>query len=143
MESMDIRDTLLKNGLKITPQRIVVMEALHKLKDHPTTECIIDFIKQNHPNIATGTIYKILETFVEKKIIQKVKTDKDIMRYDAVKENHHHLYCAKSDRIEDFFDEDLDQLIAQYFEKKKIKDFRIDEIKLQILGVFNEKRKNQ
>ena len=141
MEPIDVREILLKNGLKITPQRIVVLEAMQKLKGHPTAECIIDFIKQNHPNISAGTIYKNLETFVEKKIIWKVKTDKDIMRYDTIKEKHHHMYGEESNQIEDYFDENLDQLISLYFEKKKIKGFRISEIKLQIIGAFTDKRK--
>jgi hypothetical protein len=43
-------------------------------KHYNLPENIIDFIKTNHPNIATGTVYKTLETFVEKGLIKKVKT---------------------------------------------------------------------
>ena len=50
-----------------------------------------------------------------------MKTDKDIMRYDGVIEKHHHLYCSKSDIIEDYIDQDLDLLLKKYFDKKKIK----------------------
>ena len=136
MKFKKTRETLIKAGLKVTPQRLVVLEAVTKLRDHPTAERIIDFIKQNHPNIAVGTVYKTLETFVEKEIIEKVKTDKDIMRYDAILEKHHHLYCIKSDRIEDYYDDELNQILKDYFEKKSIKDFKIEDIKLQIIGNF-------
>ena len=136
MKFKKTRETLIKAGLKVTPQRLVVLEAVTKLGDHPTAERIIDFIKQNHPNIAIGTVYKTLETFVEKEIIEKVKTDKDIMRYDAILERHHHLYCIKSDRIEDYYDDELNQILKDYFEKKNIKDFKIEDIKLQIIGNF-------
>ena len=136
MKFKKTRETLIKAGLKVTPQRLVVLEAVTKLGDHPTAERIIDFIKQNHPNIAVGTVYKTLETFVEKEIIEKVKTDKDIMRYDAILEKHHHLYCIKSDRIEDYYDDELNQILKDYFEKKSIKDFKIEDIKLQIIGNF-------
>jgi len=44
---------LFDAGLKITPQRIAVLEAVLKLRNHPTAENVIDFIKTNHPNIAT------------------------------------------------------------------------------------------
>ena len=136
MKFKKTRETLIKAGLKVTPQRLVVLEAVTKLGDHPTAERIIDFIKQNHPNIAVGTVYKTLETFVEKEIIEKVKTDKDIMRYDAILEKHHHLYCIKSDRIEDYYDDELNQILKDYFEKKSIKDLKIEDIKLQIIGNF-------
>ena len=69
-------------------------------------------------------------------LIKKVKTEKDIMRYDAVMESHHHLYCSESDRIEDYKDNELNELLEKYFEKKKIPDFKIEDIKLQIIGKF-------
>lgn len=136
MKFEKIRETLIKKGLKVTPQRLVVLEAVIELGNHPTAEKIIDFIKQNHPNIAVGTVYKTLETFVEKGIIKKVKTDKDVMRYDAILEKHHHLYCIESDRIEDYYDDELNQILKNYFEEKNIKDFKIEDIKLQIIGNF-------
>jgi Fur family peroxide stress response transcriptional regulator len=66
-----------------------------------------------------------------------VKTDRDAMRYDGILESHHHLYCAESDRIEDYTDLELDQMLEDYFRKKRIPGFRIDEIRLQIKGTFN------
>jgi Fur family peroxide stress response transcriptional regulator len=58
------------------------------------------------------------------------------MRYDAVMQKHHHLYCSETDKIEDFEDPELDQLIAEYFAKKKINGFEVKEISLQITGKF-------
>ena len=130
------------SNLKVTPQRIAVLEALNNLKNHPTTDKIKEYVVKNHPNIAVGTIYKTLETFVEKGLVKKVKTEKDVMRYDAILENHHHLYCEETERIEDFFDEDLDKIINNYFQKRKIPNFKVKDIKLQIIGTFNNKSNN-
>lgn len=139
MKSEDIRKSLIEKGLKITPQRLAVLEAVIELGNHPTADKITEFIKRNHPNIAVGTIYKTLETFVEKKLVRRVKTDKDFMRYDAILEKHHHLYCAKSDRIEDYYDEELNKLLERYFKNKKLDHFTIEDIKLQIVGTFINK----
>jgi Fur family transcriptional regulator, peroxide stress response regulator len=131
----------LKNGnLKVTPQRIAVLEALNNLKEHPTADKIKEYVVKNHPNIAVGTIYKTLETFVETGLVKKVKTEKDVMRYDAILDNHHHLYCKDSERIEDFFDEELDSMLEKYFMKKRIPNFKVKDIKLQIIGTFNNKK---
>ena len=132
----EITSRLSDTGLKITPQRIAVLEAVMELKNHPTAENVIDFIKTNHPNIATGTVYKTLETFVGRRLINKVKTDRDIMRYDGMTDPHHHLYCSSSNRIEDFMDPELLKMIEQYFETHKIPNFKIEDIKLQIIGEF-------
>jgi Fur family transcriptional regulator, peroxide stress response regulator len=135
---IDLKDS----NLKVTPQRVAVLEALNNLKNHPTADKIKEYVVKNHPNIAVGTIYKTLETFVDKGLVKKVKTEKDVMRYDAILENHHHLYCEDTERIEDFFDDELDNLIDKYFQRKKIPNFKVKDIKLQIIGTFNNNKNN-
>ncbi len=131
---------LKASNLKVTPQRMAVLEALNSLKNHPTADNIKEYVVKNHPNIAVGTIYKTLETFVEKGLIKKVKTEKDVMRYDPILETHHHLYCEESERIEDFFDDELNNMLQKFFMKKKIPNFKVKDIKLQIIGSFNNKK---
>ena len=129
---------LTKHGLKITPQRIAVLDAMKEINGHPTAETVVEHIRKNYPNIAVGTVYKTLETFIENGLIKKVKTDKDIMRYELNSANHHHLYDVDSDRIEDFFDDEVSQLLTNYFTQKKIPNFTIADIKLQITGKFTD-----
>jgi len=73
---------------------------------------------------------------IDNQLIKRVKTERDIMRYDGIVENHHHMYCSESGDIKDYMDPDLDQLLATYFKKKEIENFDIEEIKLQIHGKF-------
>jgi Fur family transcriptional regulator, peroxide stress response regulator len=132
----ELKNRLKEKGLKITPQRIAVLDALMKLNNHPTADRIIELVRKSHPHIAVGTVYKVLETLSDKKIIRKVKTDRDVMKYDAVPGSHHHLYCSESDKIRDYFDDKLDGIIKDYFRKKKIPGFKIEDIKLHINGKF-------
>lgn len=130
---------LLHNaGLKVTPQRLAVIEAVKVLK-HPAAEEIIQYIQKTYPAIAAGTVYKILDTLTDKGLIKKVKTDKDCVRYDAVLAEHHHLYCSETERIEDYNDNEITELLNDYFKKKKIPNFEIKEVKLQIVGNFINK----
>jgi len=132
------KEKLRECGLRVTPQRLAVLEAVEVLNNHPTADNIIAFIRESHPNIATGTVYKVLETLVENRLIKKVTTDKDIMRYDGIVEKHHHLYCSECDLIEDYNDEELDKLLQNHFKNKNIKGFKIEDIVLQIRGTFNK-----
>ena len=65
------------------------------------------------------------------------------MRYDAIIEKHHHLYCSESDRIEDFYDDELNEIIDNYLKNKKIPNFKIEDIKLQIVGKFTDNVANR
>ena len=132
-----IREKLQEKGLKVTPQRVAIFDAIITLHNHPTAENIIEYIKKNYPNISVGTVYKVLDSFVDNELVRKVKTEKDVMRYDAVMSNHHHLYCAETDRIEDYEDDKLNQLLTEYFKRNRIRNFNIQDIKLQITGTFN------
>jgi Fur family transcriptional regulator, peroxide stress response regulator len=142
MNATGLRTKLIDKGLKVTPQRMAIFNAIIKLKNHPTAENIIDYIRKNHPNISVGTVYKVLDILVDNQLIKKVKTEKDIMRYDAVMESHHHIYCSDSDKIEDYFDHELNELLESYFKKEKIPDFKVEDIKLQIIGKYIETNKS-
>lgn len=136
MDISDITNKLIEKKLKVTPQRMAILEAIMTLNNHPTVENIIDFIRLSYPNIATATVYKVLDTLIENEIVIKVKTDNGMMRYDAIMHRHHHLYSSETDQIEDYYDDELGQIIEDYFKKKAISGFKIEDIKLQIIGKF-------
>ncbi|MEE4215013.1 MAG: transcriptional repressor [Bacteroidales bacterium] len=136
---MNFEKILRDNNLKVTPQRVAVLEAVNRLNSHPTADEVRDSIQKKYPGIATGTIYKILDILVEKGLVKKVKTGKDIMRYDGMLKKHHHLYSRNTEDILDYFDEDLDRMLDDYFLKKSIPGFVIEDIKLQISGRLDKK----
>jgi Fur family peroxide stress response transcriptional regulator len=142
MNLKDYQLLLKEKGLKVTPQRLAVIEAVDILNDHPTAEEVSMYIRRQHPNIATGTVYKTLDTLTEKDIIKRVKTDRGLLRYDAVKDSHHHIYCTHCDRIEDYYNSELTNMIYGYFEKNSIPDFKIEDIKLQIVGRYTDNRES-
>ena len=128
----------IEKGLKITPQRMAILEAIYKLNNHPTVDDIFKYIRKENPNIAKGTVYKVMDALEENNLVKKVITDKDVMRYDGTTKKHYHLYCPETDSIEDYFDEELDKLLKNHFKKKKIDGFKIEDISLQIKGRFDK-----
>ncbi len=131
---------LTENKLKVTPQRAAILEVLLSLKNHPTAEDIINYLRISYPAISLATVYKSLDLFVSKRIIEKINTSGDIMRYDTFKDPHHHLYCSDSDQISDFYDEKINEILENHFSKNPIPGFNIEDIKLQIIGRFKDKQ---
>ena len=43
----DIRNNLLGKALKITPQRVVILEAIYTLNNHPTADNIIEYVRKS------------------------------------------------------------------------------------------------
>ena len=136
-----IHQKLKERRLKVTPQRVIIYQALCELKCHPTVEQVIDFVRLHNPSIATGTIYKTLDTFVKEGLIKKVFTEGDVTRYDEVTSHHHHLHSTDSECIEDYENEELDELLADFFKKNAIENYKIESIRLQINGKFLNKKK--
>lgn len=131
-----ISSALRSKGLKVTPQRIAVYEAILALNNHPDTDRIIAKVTKKNPTISPATVYKTLDMFVEHGIIVRIKTGSGRMRFDKILENHHHLYDDRSEKIEDYNDEELDNILIEYFKSKELKKFKVVNIKLQINGKF-------
>ena len=131
-------ELMLKNaGLRITPQRITVLQVLLNFKSHPSMEDLIEHVQQKNAHISTGTIYRIVDQLFEKGVIGKVKTKSGSMRIDAESKHHHHLINSDESRIEDYHDPELDSILQEYFNKKEIKNFNIDRINVEIQGKFS------
>jgi Fur family transcriptional regulator, peroxide stress response regulator len=127
---------LVEKRLKVTPQRIAILDIIFNLNNHPSADNIAEYLRISYPHVPIGTVYKILDVFVDKRIVSRVKTENGTIRYDPIMEKHHHLYGSQSEQIEDFYDEDLNKLLEDYFRKKQIPNFKIEDIKLQIIGKF-------
>jgi Fur family peroxide stress response transcriptional regulator len=141
MDMDEIRKRLKNSGLRVTPQRVAVLSTLIESDKHPDADQIAKVVRAQHPNIAVGTIYHILDNLVQKGIINKVQTEQNVVRYDAIVEPHIHLYSGEENRIEDYFDKEFFDLIDDYLQKKKIKGFKVNDIRIKFLGEFTKERK--
>ena len=135
-----IRNKLKNSGLRVTPQRVAVLSTLIDSHSHPDADQIVRVVRAQYPNISVGTIYHILDNLVQKGIVNKVQTEQNVVRYDAITEPHIHLYSGDDSRIEDYFDEEFFTLIDDYLKKKEIKGFRVDDVRIKILGRFTKER---
>jgi Fur family peroxide stress response transcriptional regulator len=137
INEITIREMITDAGLKITPQRLLVLKSLIEMNNHPSADQVLNYIRLNNPNMGTGTVYHILEVFADKKVIKRIKTEDGIQRYDAIRSDHHHLYCTNTNKIEDYYDNELSKLLRQYFSNRRIQGFDIEEINVNIKGKYN------
>jgi Fur family peroxide stress response transcriptional regulator len=86
---------LRDNGLQVTYQRLAIFRTLLNSIDHPTAEEIHRQVTKSFPMISLGTVYKTLEKFHEKGVIQRVQPFLDAARYEISADPHHHMICVK------------------------------------------------
>lgn len=99
-----------KIGLKLTHQRLEILDVLSSLVDHPSAEDVFQEVKKRIPTIAFDTVYRTLSLFEHQGLISKVNYLDGRTRYDSVTEPHCHLICTRCRKIEDFYWPEIDQL---------------------------------
>jgi Fur family transcriptional regulator, peroxide stress response regulator len=129
-----IQKQLIDHDLKATHQRIVILDAVYKLRSHPTAEEIHQFVHKHNPTISLGTVYNTLDAFVGKGLVNLVRTHSEAARYDGFTDEHYHLINTETFELRDYYDEELSRLIKDFFAKKEIPSFRITGFRLDILG---------
>ncbi len=127
-------EKITKAGLKLTIQRMAILEYLENTEIHPDADTVYQEIHKRFPNITISTVYNTLETFVKHNIINKVLTPEGKSRYDAKTESHHHLIDEENKKIYDIFDEELDKIIEEYLKNKKYSGYEIEKFKINFVG---------
>ncbi len=116
----DLKKLFAEKGLKMTIQRVAILEYLMKTKTHPSAEMIYEHIRKKYPTITLSTVYNTLETLVNKGIIKKIPTFSGISRYDADLEPHIHIVMGsdKNVKIKDIYDQELIHQIREEVAQK-------------------------
>ena len=85
-----------QNGLKITPQRRVILELLIKDHSHPTADEIYQRVLSAMPEVSRTTVYNTLRELTALGELTPVHDlGEASQRYDTNSETHHHLYCTQ------------------------------------------------
>jgi Fur family peroxide stress response transcriptional regulator len=109
-----LRQQLKKSGLRVTPQRMAIMQTLRQSKEHPTAEMIHQKIREQYPNIALGTVYYTLEKLVESGIVTALgPVGDDHVHYDGDMTVHSHLAGLSCHKIIDVPAPDLEGLTIE------------------------------
>ncbi|MDI6729153.1 MAG: Fur family transcriptional regulator [Thermodesulfovibrionales bacterium] len=88
-------------GLKLTPQRLAILNYLDGNKEHPSAEDIYRAVLKRFPTMSFATVYNTLETLRQRGGLLELTIDPDKKRFDPNTEHHHHLICVKCKRIVD------------------------------------------
>jgi Fur family transcriptional regulator, peroxide stress response regulator len=127
----DISSILKEKGLKVTPQRLAIINMLRNTKEHPSAETIYKTLSSDFPTMSLATVYKTLEMLKNLGLVQELNVGEGSFRYDANVNSHPHLVCYGCNRVDDLDDSALDDLLG---EVSKYTDYLLKDQKLYFYG---------
>lgn len=118
------KEMLKEKGLKVTIQRLLVLEMMAEHPgEHLTAEQIFDMARARYPEIGLATIYRTVQVLVDLHVIDKVSFDDGFARYElgeiegGPKHHHHHAICRKCGQVISFEDDLLDTLEKAVYDR--------------------------
>ena len=97
-------ETLLRSlGLRPTPQRMLILQAILNSPGHISAEDIYEQVREEYPHINISTIYRTLELLKDHHAICVTDLGRGSVVYELLREErHHHMVCLCCGKILEF-----------------------------------------
>ena len=129
-----------KKGLKVTPQRLAIIDVLiEQMDSHPGASLIYKKAKKKKKSLSLSTTYSTLNEFSRHGIIKTLQFDKMEDRYDGNLEEHINLICERCKKI-------LDYNVPITVDPKRVvkkTGFLITDTRLEYYGLCRECREEE
>ena len=131
------KDVLRKEGLKITPQRIAVLEEIIKDKGHRESEDVYMAIKTQKTHVSRATVYRTLDILVQHGFARKLNLGDGRARYETkIDSPHHdHIICNECGKIIEFVNDDIEKMQKEI---AKQHHFKLQQHIHQLFGICKE-----
>ena len=123
--------------MRLTNQRLEIMEFINNNYTHPTVEEIYDNVRKKVSRISKATVYQNLKILVKEGIVREVNIW-GVSRFEPNLEAHHHLICKNCSKIMDFDSKELTEYSLKLAEK--VKDMKIDSTNTNFYGICKKCR---
>ena len=102
---------LKQKGLRITPQRMKILQAFLASTDHVSMEELFIQVRQMDSSIGQVTVYRTLKLLCDAGLASAVNFEEGMVRYEPLGMHHHdHLVCVKCGRKIEFVNEAIEKL---------------------------------
>ncbi len=123
---------LQRSGLRLTPQRMAIAEALAGASKEASAQELYDRVRRRHPYIGRATVFRSLDTLVGAGLAQRLERPGHISAYIWCEPgHHHHLICSSCRSVEEL-DEEAVAPLAQTIARQR--GFRVDHATLDFYG---------
>ncbi len=102
MPTKNIRRALDVQGLRVTNQRLLVLQVIQRGQGHLAADEIYRRAREKNPHLSLSTVYRTLQTFKKLGLIEELHIDEGHHHYEKRSTQHHHLVCLGCGRVVEF-----------------------------------------
>jgi Fur family transcriptional regulator, ferric uptake regulator len=104
---------LRARGERLTPQRLMVLEAIQATQGHQTAETIHQHVREHYPYVNLATVYRTLHWLKDHGLVSETDLGTGQSEYEYLGDGrHHHMVCLHCGDKAEFGDELLASLSA-------------------------------
>ena len=114
LDKRSFRQIIRDMGLKVTQQRLAILESLSTGRAHVTAQEVFEEVQEKHPEIGFATVYRFLRKMTEYEFVTEVRMGGLPARYELTPKKHHdHLTCIQCGKIVEFENQEIERLQLQ------------------------------
>lgn len=125
----ELKKEIYQKGIKLSHQRLKVLEYLYQNQCHPTVDQIYIDLQKDIPTLSKTTVYNTLRTLAGVGLVRIITIEDNEVRYDIIIENHGHFKCESCGTIYNF------SINIDLFVSEDLKSFKIEDKNVYFKGI--------
>jgi len=135
------RKILRRAGRRVTPQRLLILEAIREGGGHLDADEIYSLARRKAPRLSLSTVYRTINVLKEAGMIEELHLGEEHHHYELrEKGEHHHFICQGCGKVVEFECPFSQELLRDLGEEH---DFEITGIHLDMVGYCAECRRKR
>jgi Fur family peroxide stress response transcriptional regulator len=128
-----LRQMCAARGLRLTPQRDVLLRALSETLGHPTADDLVKKVRRVLPTVSHATVYRNMQELARAGLISTLERSGVAVQFEMNPDHHHHFMCTRCGQVWDVY---LDQVAVTLDRRRSpLNGFQIERRDVQLHGL--------
>lgn len=129
----ELRTACAGRGLRLTPQRDVLLRALSSARGHPTADDLVRQVRKALPTVSHATVYRNLQELVREGLISTLDLAGSAAQFEVNGDEHHHFVCRQCGKVWDVYLSSVEVRINR--RRTTLDGFQVDRRDVQLHGL--------